>query len=139
MNKKYLRIAAIVLAVAVIAAWLWPEEEPAPVTPQVTVQVAPPPVREKAPQEDEAQAEEKKTMRVTFINHLGDAHIKFTVDDVDICTANAGQSCYGDIAFGKHVVKGLEGDKVVRTMDFTVDKSNPDPKVVVCIPTAPNC
>lgn len=137
-KKPYLAIAATVLAIGVLAAWLWPSEQPAPVTPQAAMQAAPKPAAQPtAPQE--AAAEEKKTMRVAFINHLGDAHIKFIVDNAEICTANAGQSCYGDIAFGKHVVKGLEGDKVVRTMDFTLEKDNPDPKVVVCIVGAPDC
>lgn len=137
-KRPYLAIAAVVIGVGVLAAWLWPSEEPAPVAPQAAMQAIPKPAVQPATAQ-EAAAEEKKTMRVTFINHLGDAHIKFTVDGADICTANAGQACYGDIAFGKHVVKGLEGDKVVRTLDFTLEKTNPDPKVVVCLVGAPDC
>lgn len=137
-KKHYLAIAAAALAIAVLAAWLWPSEEPARVAPQAATQALPKPAAQESA-ERESAAEDKKTMRVTFINHLGDAHIKFTVDNVDICTANAGQTCYGDITFGKHVIKGLEGDKVVRTLDFTLEKNNPDPKVVVCIIGAPDC
>jgi hypothetical protein len=135
--KKYLPVAAIVLVIAVLAAWLWPSEEPAPLAPPPPAQAAPKPAAQETRQE--TPEEEKKTMRVSFINHLGDAHIKFTVDGADICTANAGQSCYGDIAFGKHVVHALEGDKIVRTMDLTLDKNSTDPKVIVCFPTSPNC
>ncbi len=135
--KRSLSIAAIVLVIAVVAAWLWPEEKPAPVKPPPAARAAPQPTAQEAAQE--MPAGEKKMIRVTFINHLGDAHIKFTVDDVEICTANAGQTCYGDVAYGKHVVQGLEGKQVVRTLDLTVDKSHPDPKVVVCFPTSPDC
>ncbi len=136
--KKYLPIAATVLVVAAIAAWLWPEEKPAPVTPPApVVRAIPKPVVQGPAQE--TPAEEKKTIRVTFVNHLGDARIKFTVDDAEICTADAGQTCYGDIAYGKHIVKGLEGDNVVRTLDLSLDKDHPAPKVVVCFPTSPDC
>ncbi len=135
--KKYLPIAAIVIVAAAIAVWLWPEEEHAPVAPPAPVPAAAKPAAQETPQE--SAEEEKKTIRVTFVNHLGDAHIKFTVDDVEICTANAGQTCYGDVAYGKHLVKGLEGSKVVRTLDLTLDKSTTNPKVIVCFPTSPDC
>lgn len=138
-KKKHLPVAAAVVAVAAIAAWLlWPSEEPAPVAPRPAAMQAP----AKPATEESAQApaeEEKKLMRVSFINHLGDAHIKFNVDGVDVCTANAGQACYGDIAYGKHSIKALDGDKVVRTLEFDLEKGNNDPKVVVCIAGAPNC
>jgi hypothetical protein len=135
--KKYLPIAAILLVIGVIAAWLWPAEEPAPVTPQAPVQAAPKPAVRQTPQE--AEEEEKNSIRVTFVNHLGDAHLKFTVDGADICTANAGQDCYGDVAYGKHVVNALDGNKVVRTMEITLDKNTANPRVVACFPTSPDC
>ena len=134
--KKKLRVAVLVIVVGALAYWLWPSEAPPPATqPAPTVQ------RQHAAEEAAKQPahEEKDTMRVTFINHLGDANVTFSVDGVHICTANAGKVCYGDVPFGKHVVEALEGDKVIRTLDLMLDKETANPKVVVCFPTSPDC
>jgi hypothetical protein len=133
-NKK-LPVAAAVIAIGLIAYWLWPSEAPPPAAPP-----APTVLRQHAAEEPGQPAhEEKDTIRVTFVNHLGDANVTFSVDGVHICTANAGKACYGDVPFGKHVVHALEGDQVIRTLDLMLDKETANPKVVVCFPTSPDC
>lgn len=132
--KRFLSIAAILIVIGAIAAWLWPAAAPPPAPPPVLLTLPKP-----APQEIPKAPVEEEKIRVAFVNHLGNAHLKFTVDGVDICTANAGHSCYGDVRFGKHVVKALEGKKVVRTLNLTLDKKTPNPQVIVCFPTSPNC
>lgn len=136
-KKKNHRAAAIVtvIAIGVITYWLWPAEAPAPEgqpAPIVQRQHVEAPAPQPAP-------EEQDTMRVSFINHLGDANVTFTVDGNQICTANAGKACYGDVPFGKHVVEAVEAGKVIRTLGLTLDKNTVDPRVVVCFPTSPDC
>ncbi|HKB58666.1 MAG TPA: hypothetical protein VKC56_01335 [Gallionellaceae bacterium] len=134
-NRK-LPVAVGVIVIGLIAYWLWPAEAPPPAT-----QPAPTILKEHATEEPAKQPahEEKDKIRVTFINHLGDANVTFSVDGVHICTATAGKACYGDVPFGKHVVEALEGDKVIRTLNLSLDQDTAEPKVVVCFPTSPDC
>lgn len=134
--RRFLSIAAVLIVIGALAAWLWPAEAPPPAPARLPVATPPP----AAPPTPQASAPaEKKTIRVAFINHLGDADLQFTVNGIYICTAHAGHSCYGDIPFGKHVVEAVENKKVVRTLDLTLNQNTANPKVVVCFPTSPNC
>lgn len=112
--KRFLLIGAILLAVAAIGAFLFIPK-------------------------DMAQ-EQAETVRVSFANHLA-VPLKFTVDGVYVCTASAGMSCSADVTFGKHVFKALEleGDKVVREVEATIDKNTVNPRMVICSPTSPDC
>lgn len=134
--KKFLTIAAVVIVFGVIVSWLWPEPAPAPLAPPPPA-AQPKPVKQEAPKP--AEHEEPQAMEVTFINHLGNVHINFNVDGVHICTANAGKSCIGKVTFGTHTVDALEGKEIVRTMSLTVAKDIANPKVIVCMPGAPDC
>jgi len=136
--KKHLPIVAAVAAFAALLLWLWPSDQPVPTPPPPVAQpVKPAPVQEQTPPKEEEEKERK--LQVTFVNHLGDATIAFTVDDKMICTAEPGGSCYGFIPMGKHVAKGLDKGKVVRTIDFELKEDTPSPKVTVCFPTSPDC
>lgn len=78
------------------------------------------------------------TMRVTFVNHLA-VQLRFTVDDIYACTAEAGRTCSYDVTLGKHVFKALEGTRVIRTLEATVSEDDLNPRVIVSCPTLPGC
>lgn len=138
--NKHVPVAIILITLAVLTLWLWPEEQPAPVVPPPVVQpVKQAPAEEESPPPEAPPEEQERKLQVTFVNHLGDATIQFTVDDKLVCTADPGGSCYGFIPMGKHVAKGVHKGKVVRTIDFELKEDTPSPKVTVCFPTSPDC